>query len=161
MWRVYSCCWCWLVWYTFLCPQTHSFLPKILTDPPTGFDLPQTSSGPFRRGYHPGNLFHQDFTGTLSDLSEHGLMQWLNSVFAPCIIANSANPMRAGDGQQQHQLCVPGTPSYCDALEQARALLRRPSLVDVGQRIECEVDEEKILPAVELSFRVDKGTAPQ
>ncbi|KAF5398265.1 hypothetical protein PHET_08667 [Paragonimus heterotremus] len=100
-----------------------------------------------------GNLFYPELTHSLSELSERGLTQWLNSVFAPCIAANSA--LSVPDTSKH--MCHPSTVSYAAALDKAIRFLHTSAVIGPGQRLEREVDEGKILPTRELCFRVDRG----
>ncbi|KAF7259980.1 hypothetical protein EG68_08255 [Paragonimus skrjabini miyazakii] len=100
-----------------------------------------------------GNLFYPELTHSLSELSERGLTQWLNSVFAPCIAANSALSIP----DTSNGMCYPSTASYAAALDKAMRLLHTSAVIGPGQRLEREVDEGRILPAPELCFRVDRG----
>ncbi|KAF6777966.1 hypothetical protein AHF37_02330 [Paragonimus kellicotti] len=101
-----------------------------------------------------GNLFYPELTHSLSELSERGLTQWLNSVFAPCIAANSAmNIPDTSNGMR-----YPSTVSYAAVLDKAMRLLHTSAVIGPGQRLEREVDEGKILPMPELCFRVDRDT---
>ncbi|CAL8089046.1 unnamed protein product [Calicophoron daubneyi] len=100
-----------------------------------------------------GNIFHPDFACALSEASEYGLTQWLNNVFAPCTAANSpSTPLGMLKGE-----CLIENASYCTAVTQARELLRSSAITGPGQRLEREVDEGKITPVQDISFRVDKG----
>ncbi|KAA3677720.1 abnormal spindle-like microcephaly-associated protein [Paragonimus westermani] len=100
-----------------------------------------------------GNLFYPELTHSLSELSERGLTQWLNSVFAPCTAANSA----LSTLDASNDICYPGTVSYVAALNKAMQLLHTSTVIGPGQRLEREVDEGKILPTSELCFRVDRA----
>lgn len=104
-----------------------------------------------------GNLFHPNFSQTLCEVSEHGLTQWLNSVFAPCIAANSTACHVNGATSQLKDICAPGTTTYLASVARAARLLRSSVMIGPGQRIEREVDEGKIIPTTDLSFSVDKG----
>ncbi|THD19867.1 Abnormal spindle protein [Fasciola hepatica] len=106
---------------------------------------------------HESNLFHPDFSHTLSEVSEHGLTQWLNSVFAPCITANAAVCHTHATNNYLTDVCTPGTSTYLVAVSRAVHLLRSSTIVGPGQRVEREVDEGKIIPTVDLSFSADKG----
>ncbi|KER19709.1 hypothetical protein T265_15470, partial [Opisthorchis viverrini] len=124
--------------------------PKLIRSPALKRDPQLTHSGIYYSGQPGGNLFYPNAPGLLSELSERGLTQWLNSVFAPCIAANS-NATRA------EIPCALGGRSYWVSLNNAVDMLHTPIMTGPGQRVEREVDEGKIVPTYDLSFRVDKG----
>ncbi|KAF8561953.1 hypothetical protein P879_08909 [Paragonimus westermani] len=126
--------------------------PALKRDPQADSTFVSCSLTSFNR-QRCGNLFYPELTHSLSELSERGLTQWLNSVFAPCTAANSAlNTLDASN-----DVCYPGTVSYAAALDKAMRLLHTSTVIGPGQRLEREVDEGKILPTSELCFRVDRG----
>ncbi|TGZ70841.1 hypothetical protein CRM22_002974 [Opisthorchis felineus] len=128
--------------------------PKLIRSPALKRDpqltLKNEPSGTYYSGQAGGNLFYPNFSCSLSELSERGLTQWLNSVFAPCIAANS-NTISA------EIPCALGGRSYWISLNNAVDMLHTPIMTGPGQRVEREVDEGKIVPMYDLSFRVDKA----
>ncbi|GAA50537.1 abnormal spindle-like microcephaly-associated protein homolog [Clonorchis sinensis] len=128
--------------------------PKLIRSPALKRDpqltLKNEPSGTYYSGQAGCNLFYPYISYSLSELSERGLTQWLNSVFAPCIAANSD----AISGEIPSGL---GGRAYWVSLNNAVDMLHTPIMTGPGQRVEREVDEGKIVPMYDLSFRVDKG----
>ncbi|CAI2738602.1 unnamed protein product [Dicrocoelium dendriticum] len=132
--------------------------PKLIRSPAlkTALTTPMMeSSTVLPRGDVSRNLFHPDFEGSLSEVSERGLTQWLNSVFAPCTVANSGTLNFSG--KITEKMCIPGSTSYCDVVEKALKLRHTVTVIGPGQRLEREVDEGKIVPMSDLSLLSDKG----
>ncbi|CAH8437085.1 unnamed protein product [Schistosoma turkestanicum] len=135
------------------CTATAFVSPKLVRSPA----LKGVTCGPLStyKKKQDGNLFYTNVTSVLSEMSVYGLTQWLNSVFAPCIAANSYN---GHPTNLSKDICTVGSSMYHSAVEKAVELLTSTNIMAPGERIEREVDNGKLTPIQLLSFRVDKGS---
>ncbi|CAH8446043.1 unnamed protein product [Heterobilharzia americana] len=102
-----------------------------------------------------GNLFYNNVTSVLSEMSVFGLTQWLNGIFAPCIAANSYSGHSMNVSKD---ICLVGSSIYYSTLKRAIELLNSTAITVPGERIEREIDNGKLIPLQQISLRVDKGS---